>query len=175
MVPIAILVGLGLGGLLILGGVLWLSLTRSKTNNPTLDAVISAVTPYVYRGILAGEYAVQWAEDAAIAQIDAADKKAVADSLYSLLPDTLMIPGFPFPLPASVLKRIVTQEIFEKLVKDAFDSADAFILANEKYLKAQIDALNPPAPTLGTSGTIGTVNVTFTDTAGTTTNSTLNP
>ncbi len=113
----------------------------SQGKNPGLDAFLDALTPYLYQAIFAGERAILWGFEQADAALLAADRKKVADGVYDLLPDTLIVNGVP--LPIAKVKVLVTRELFEQWVKTVYDQTHAFILKNEAYLKSQVDALKP--------------------------------
>jgi hypothetical protein len=116
----------------------------SQGKNPGLDAFLDALTPYLYQAIFAGERAILWGFEQADAALLAADRKKVADGVYDLLPDTLIVNGVP--LPIAKVKLLVTRELFEQWVKTVYDQTHAFILKNEAYLKSQVDALKPALP-----------------------------
>src|SRR5260221_14625715 len=114
---------IALGAAIILGALALIALVnaaraRSQPTNPTLDAILNALTPYLYRAIIAGERAVLWGMDGLDAQIQATDKKAVADSVYSLLPDVIVVDNVP--LPISAVKALIPRETFERWVKNAY-------------------------------------------------------
>jgi hypothetical protein len=108
------------------------------------DAFLDALTPYLYKAIFAGERAILWGFEQADVAVLAADRKKVADGVYDLLPDTLIVDGVP--LPISKVKLLVTREIFEQWVKTVYDQTHAFILKNEAYLRSQVDMLKPKLP-----------------------------
>jgi hypothetical protein len=117
---------------------------KAQNKNPGLDAFLDALTPYLYQAIFAGEKAILWGFEQADAAVQAADRKKVADSVYDLLPDTLIVDGVS--LPVSKVKLLVTREVFEQWVKTVYDQTHAFILKNEAYLRSQVDALKPKLP-----------------------------
>lgn len=147
MSVIDVAVAIAIGCVLILLGIALFHIVQAArasavTNNqPGISDVLDALTPYIYRAILAGERATLWGLDQVDASIHGADKKAVADSVYALLPDMVMVGSFPLPL--STIKAFVPRETFEARVKDLYDQADAFIQRNEVYLKSQVDSLIP--------------------------------
>jgi len=112
-----------------------------KSAKPGVQEILNALDPYIWRAIMAGERTVVWGMDQAEAWLEGADKKAVADSVYALLPDTVVVGGLPLPIGA--VRSFVPREVFEARVKDLYDSADAFIQRNEAYLKGQVDLLKP--------------------------------
>lgn len=128
---------------------------RSKGKvTPGLQAVMDAFMPYVYRGIFAGERAVIWGFDALEEKIDSTDKARVADAIYALLPDTLVIGGIP--IPSSLAKKMIPKEEFQRLIANTYDEVNAFLTRNEDYLKGRIDALKiPPEKAAGTNVSLG--------------------
>jgi len=105
---------------------------------PRVGVVIDALQKWLYLAIFTGERFDLMAMDDLKNGLTGLDKKTIADRVYDLLPDHLTIAGAP--IPVAVVKLIVSRDEFEKLVEDAYQSADAFILRNETYLKAQVAA-----------------------------------
>lgn len=131
-------------------GLLWRIIQKQKAtaSAPNVVEFFEALTPWLYKAVLAGEKALIWSLDEADQKIEGADKKAVADSTYALLPDSLLIGGRPIPI--GLVKTVVTEDLWESWIKGAYDQAHAFILKNESYLRGQVDALNPgPPPSQG--------------------------
>lgn len=142
-----LLVGAGLLiAALAIMGIMAVIRQRNAGKEPGVDAILDALQPWIYKAILAGEKLALDAMTDADTRINALDKKAVADSVYNALPETLSIAGVV--LPITTVKRFVTQEMFEQWVKQFYESADAFIERNKSYLQSQVDALKPvkPAP-----------------------------
>src|SRR4051812_31012641 len=109
-----------LGAIALLLGLLALKLIRSNPSaSPTVSAVLKALEPYAYKAILAGQTAVLWVLDTAEAAIESTDKKAVADSWYDLLPDFILVAGYP--VPSIVIKRLIPREEWETFVKSLYD------------------------------------------------------
>lgn len=116
---------------------------------PTEQKVITAIQPYLYKAILAGQQMALLGLDQFDTKLVGQDKKAVADSVYDTLPDYLLVAGVPIPI--IVVKTIVPRDRFEELVKNAYNEAHSFIMKNEAYLRSQVDLLMPPAATSGGS------------------------
>lgn len=134
--------GLLVGGAgLVVTAILLAVLLRARITNPTLIDIRAALLPYVFRAILAAEQIARQAMEQANESLESADKKAIADSVYALLPDVILIKGVPLPL--ALVKRFITREAFESLVKDIYDEAKAFIERNKSFLRAQVDGLVP--------------------------------
>lgn len=108
--------------------------------SPSIDQLFDAILPHIYRAILAGERSVIWAFDAGEHYLESADKKAVADSLYALIPDIVLVSSVP--VPVGVFKKLIPIEIFEAWVKEVYDQADAFLTKNEDYLRSQVQSLD---------------------------------
>lgn len=145
---IAIAVAVAFGGLLLAGaGAVYSIVQKLKAGPdgvvgtaddvPAISSVESAVAPYVYSAILAGEKLAFQGLDQLKLQLASEDKKAIADSFYNLLPDVIYIAGQAVPL--TLVRRILPVEDFERMVKEAYDRADALIQRNETYLKSQTD------------------------------------
>jgi len=122
---------------------------QGKTGNPTIAAVLDALKPYIYTAILAAEKTADDAFTTASITLEGTDKKAVADSVYALLPDPIMVGSIP--VPTSLIKLLVSQESFENAIKAAYDTADAFILRNKAYLDKQVSDLLPPSTPVGST------------------------
>ncbi len=106
---------------------------------PGLEAVLAALEPWVFRAILAGERAVLWGFEEIDVKLAGIDKKQVADSVYALLPDVILVGTRP--VPVSFVKALVTPQVFEGWIKSLYDQADAFIEQNKQYLHDQVERL----------------------------------
>lgn len=129
---------LGVGGLLILAGVALLNiLQRVKVAaTPTVQAILDALLPYVYRGIVAGEKLAVEGLDEIDRELDGTDKAAIANGIYDTLPDIIYVLGRA--IPVGLVKHFVSREMFADFVKRIYDETDAFIERNRDYLKKQI-------------------------------------
>ena len=142
-------IALALGTLLIVLSLSALAIAarvRGKTNKPAVDEILTALTPWLYKAIIAGERAALWGLQQTDAVITGADKAQVAESLYALLPDVIVIDGLP--IPVARIKALVPRDTFAAWVKDLYDGTHALILANENYLRSQVAALTPPTPSV---------------------------
>lgn len=130
------------GGLLILSALAlqaFVAALRRQITHPTAAELLQALTPWLYRAVLAGEHAALLGLRQADSLLTGADKAEVANRLYDLLPDTLIVSGKSIPI--SLVKALITRERFAALVKDVYDSAHAFLLRNEAYLLDQMDQI----------------------------------
>src|SRR5260221_5551262 len=132
-------VALAMGALLIVLSLSALAIAnrvRGKTDKPAVDEILTALTPWLYKAIIAGERAALWGLQQTDSVITGADKAQVAESLYALLPDVIVIDGLP--IPVSRLKALVPRDTFAAWVKNFYDGTHALILANEDYLRSQV-------------------------------------
>jgi hypothetical protein len=136
---------LGVGGLIILAGIAVVNiLQKIKINaTPTVQAILDALLPYAQKAIVAGEKLAVEGLDEVDRELDGADKKAIADAVYNTLPDQIYIPVLKRSVPLTLIKSLITREMWADLVKRVFDETDAFIERNRDYLKKQIP---PDAP-----------------------------
>ena len=144
-------------GLLAVVAIVGILTTLRKTASPTVQGVIDALRPYALKAIYIAENTALTAMKNAGIELDGVDKKALADSLYAMIPDTIHI-GLIY-VPISVVKILVTQAAWEKLVQDEFDRAQVLDLSAESYLQKQVDAFTagqmlPPAKALPPNGSI---------------------
>ena len=155
-------IALALGGLLIVLALVALAIVarvaarvaapvRSKsTTSSGVVQVLTALTPWLYKAIIAGERAALWGLQQTDSVITGADKAQVAASLYALLPDVIVVDGLP--IPVARIKALVPRDTFEEWVKDLYDGTHALIMSNENYLRSQVAALSPaPVPPTSTS------------------------
>ena len=136
-------VSLALGALVILGTILALAFItefRQSNQNPAIEDILKALTPWLYKAIIAGEHAALWGMEEIDVAIQNTDKARVANSLYDLLPDVIVLPN-GLPLPIGKLKSLIPRETFAEWVKDVYDGTHEFILANEDFLRSQVDIL----------------------------------
>jgi len=89
---------------------------QSGAGRYPLEAEIeAALIPFVFTGICAAYRVSEWATDEIGHRLAGLDKKAIADQIYTLLPDR--IGRFDLTL----VKRLVPRERFAVLVQDVFD------------------------------------------------------
>lgn len=111
-------------------------LTSLRQRSPSIEPILTALTPWINTAILAGEKLAASSLSKLEIEFEAADKKKIADSFYDILPNTLMVGEISIPI--SIVKRVVTREAFEAEVMNVYNAAHAFILQNEKYLEGQV-------------------------------------
>lgn len=94
---------------------------KGETQGYPLEAIIEPLLlPIIYEAICAAYRTSEQAVDEIGQRIQGLDKKAVADSVYTMLPDE--IAGYDIAL----IKAVISQERFEQLVQDAFNRFDNF-------------------------------------------------
>jgi hypothetical protein len=107
-------------------------------------AIEAALLPIINQGIQAAYRLSEQGVDELVGRMKGVDKKAVADSIYRLLPEKIHNHDL------SLVKSLVTQERFEDLVQNAFDSFDRFYDMHHRHFKELFEewqAENPPEPT----------------------------
>jgi hypothetical protein len=92
------------------------------------DAVEDALRNFIYKAILSAYRLSEATLDEIGERLEGADKKAIADSFYRLIPD--QIAGFD----VSLIKRLVPQERFEELVQQVFDEFYTFYVGATGHL-----------------------------------------
>lgn len=139
----------GISGVIVLIFILRALLSRKDNpqyveitqTNPAVEDVFAALEKYAYEGIAAGERAVVWGLDEIEDYIDSADKAAVANFFYDLIPETVVVAGIP--VPVNKIKALVPRENFQALVRDLYDGFNARVHQFEAQLVGQIDAMIP--------------------------------
>lgn len=114
-------------GLLALGIVLYPKLKREEQGYPMEAAIEAALLPLVYEGICSAYRMSEQSMDELRERIKGADKKKIADSIYRMLPDRVG------DYDISLVKNLVSEERFERLVQDAFDRFDRFFLEHQGH------------------------------------------
>lgn len=123
------------------------------TKNLTVVALLTALEPEAAKAWSFGNWLALTALSDFQVKLAAVDRKAVADKMYDLLPDTIQVRGFPVPI--SLVKKMVSRAMFETLVDDAYNAAQAQFMVVKGILLAQVPALSanpvskapvPPAP-----------------------------
>lgn len=121
-------VGIALtSGLFALGVVFYPKLRRERQGYPLEAAIEAALLPIIFKGICAAYRLSEKGVDEIRERIRGVDKKAIADSIYKMLPDKVG----DFDL--SLVKRVVTPERFEQLVQDVFDRFDRFFVEHQAH------------------------------------------
>jgi len=112
------------------------------THGATKIAILRTLESYA-REAVAGAASLS---ESLLADIDktltTADKKAIADQFYALLPP--VIHAGTVLLPIGLVKRFVSQAEWESLVQQAVDDLDVKVRANESWLASKVAALIAP-------------------------------
>jgi hypothetical protein len=120
--------------LVVIGGVkLYSWLRGAKQGYPMEDAVEAALLPLIYAAIYGAYRVSEAAVDIVGKRLEGLDKKAIADSIYAMLPDK--IGNFD----VAFVKRFVTAEDFAVLVQNAFDKFDRFYRETEGHFEEALD------------------------------------
>jgi hypothetical protein len=125
-----------------LGIILYPKLKSEKQGYPFEAEIEAALLPIIFQGISAAYRLSEQSVDELQQRIKGADKKKIAESIYSMLPEK--IGNFDLAL----IKRIVPRDRFEQLVQDAFDRFDRFFVEHQQHfdkLFEQWKADNNPA------------------------------
>ena len=105
---------------------------KGETQGYPLEAIIEPLLlPIIYQAICAAYRMSEQAIDDIGDRIRGMDKKAIADSVYAMLPDT--IGGYDI----TVVKAAISQERFVQLVQDAFDRFDRFYKTHREHFDEQ--------------------------------------
>ncbi len=140
---IMLLVGIAVtAALFALGIVLYPKLKREQQGYPFEAQIEATLLPIIFQGISAAYRLSEMGVDEMHQRIKGADKKKIAESIYSMLPEK--IGNFDLAL----IKRIVPRDRFEQLVQDAFDRFDRFFVEHQQHfdkLFEQWKAENAPA------------------------------
>lgn len=138
-----LLVGIAVtSGLFALGVVLYPKLKSERQGYPFEAEVEAALLPIIFQGICAAYRMSENSVDAIHLRITGVDKKKIADSIYAMLPDRIGV----FEL--TLVKRIVPQERFEKLVQDGYSRFDRFFVEHQSHFDKLFEewkAANPSA------------------------------
>jgi hypothetical protein len=117
---------------------------KGETQGYPLEAVIEPLLlPIIYEAICAAYRMSEQAMDDIGDRIRGLDKKAIADSVYAMLPDE--IGGHDI----TVIKAVISQERFEQLVQNAFDRFDRFYQTHRTHFDEQFEkwkGAEAPAP-----------------------------
>src|SRR5258708_13007314 len=93
-------IALALGALLIVLSLSALAIAarvRGKTDKPAVDEILTALTPWLYKAIIAGERAALWGLQQTDAVIPGAAKAQAAQPPYPLPPTLTATPPLPTP------------------------------------------------------------------------------
>lgn len=119
-----LLAGAGVG----LGVWLFPKLAREKQGYPFEAELEAALLPIVFQGILSAYRTSERAMDDLAIRIRGADKKKLADTIYNLIPDVIVVQGRA--VPVGIVKSLVTRDRFAELVQGVFDEFDEQYMAH---------------------------------------------
>lgn len=88
------------------------------------EEIEAALRPFVVAAIQAAYKTAESVIEQAETTMSGADKKRIADYLYSLLPPTIMVNGKEVDI--TFVKRVVSKERWQQMVQDAFDRGIAW-------------------------------------------------
>jgi len=107
---------------------------KGETQGYPLEAVIEPLLlPIIYEAICAAYRSSEQAVDEIGDRIRGLDKKAIASSVYAMLPDKIG------DYEITVIKAVISQERFEQLVQDAFDRFDRFYKTHKAHFDQQFE------------------------------------
>ena len=108
---------------------------KTETQGYPLEAQIeAALLPLVFEAICSAYRMSEQAVDDVGERIRGLDKKKIADSIFRMLPD--QIGDFELTL----VKNLIPQERFERLVQDAFDRFDRFFIQHQQHFEDLFEA-----------------------------------
>ena len=110
-----------------LGVVLYPKLRFEKQGYPFEAQIEAALLPIVFEGICSAFRLSEKSMDDLQKRIRGADKQKIAISIYEKLP------GKIGPFDLVVVKKLVTQQQFEKLVQDTFENFDQFFTERQSH------------------------------------------
>jgi hypothetical protein len=123
-----LLVGVAIScGLFALGVVLYPKLKTQQQAYPFEAEIEAVLLPLIFQGICSAYRLSEQSVDNIHQRIQGADKKKIAVSIYAMLPDKVG------PFEVVIVKRIVSQERFEQLVQNVFDSSDRFFVEHQAH------------------------------------------
>ncbi len=100
---------------------------RAGSSNVVVASLEAALQPFIFEAIMAAYRLSEKTVDQGYERLKGADKKALADSVYKLLPDRIGDHDITF------VKSLVTRERFEVLVQNAFDQFDQFYVVHHAH------------------------------------------
>lgn len=117
---------------------------KAGSSNVVVAAIETTLQPIIYQAIMAAYRLSEKNVDQGYERLKGADKKALADSVYRLLPSRIGDYDVTF------VKSFITQERFQVLVQNCFDQFDQFYLVHHEHFDEQfrkwVEA-NKPAST----------------------------
>jgi len=107
---------------------------KGETQGYPLEAIVEPLLlPIIYEAICAAYRMSEQAMDEIGDRIRGLDKKAIADSVYAMLPDKIG------NYDLTVVKAVVSQERFVQLVQDAFNRFDRFYKTHRDHFDEQFE------------------------------------
>lgn len=107
---------------------------KGEVQGYPLEAIVEPLLlPIIYEAICAAYRMSEQAVDEIGERIRGLDKKAIADTVYAMLPDE--IGGHSI----TVIKAVVSQERFVQLVQNAFDRFDRFYKTHKGHFDEQFE------------------------------------
>lgn len=125
---VMLLVGVAVASALFAVGVVVYPKLKSEKQNYPLEAQIeAALLPLIFNGICSAYRLSEKGVDEIHCRLKNLDKKNIAKTVYRMLPDKIG----SFEL--NVVKNVVSQERFEVLVQNTFDSFDRFFVEHQTH------------------------------------------
>jgi hypothetical protein len=122
-------------------------LLTKKQDYPGEQVIEAALRPYAYAAIVTAFKLGEVARDDLARRLEGLDKKALADAVYALLPDAILVSGKLVPIGA--IKSVITKEQWEALVQNAFDELMLIYRQNgavlDEWLRERIAELEAQA------------------------------
>ncbi len=125
---VMLMVGVAIASALFAVGVVVYPKLKSQRQNYPFEAEIeAALLPLIFQGLCSAYRLSEKGVDELHCRIKGVDKKNIAKTVYRMLPQKVG----DFDL--SLVKKIVTQDRFETLVQNAFDSFDRFFVEHQAH------------------------------------------
>lgn len=103
------------------GGIMFLyPWLRKRQGYHFEDEIESILLPFVYNAICSAYKLSEMAIDDGMSRLVGLDKKAIADAVYGMLPDTISL-GDGRVVDIGIVKKLVPPELWERWVQNAFD------------------------------------------------------
>src|SRR5512138_1464573 len=132
---VMLLVGVAIASALFaVGVVVYPKLKSQKQNYPFEAEIEAALLPLIFNGLCAAYRLSEKGVDELHCRIKGVDKKNIAQTVYRMLPQKVG----DFDL--NLVKKVVTQERFETLVQNAFDSFDRFFVEHQTHFDECFEA-----------------------------------
>jgi hypothetical protein len=114
-------------GLFALGVALYPKVKTQQQGYPFEAEIEATLLPIIFQWICSAYRLSEQSVDSIHERIRGADKKRIADSIYAMLPDKIST------FEIVVVKRVVSQERFQQLVQNIFDSSDRFFVEHQAH------------------------------------------